>query len=54
MEQITNAGLYLFYLLSDSKTVGPVASCKGAVTGSHVPVTFSTNTNMTGGDHIAG
>ena len=53
MEQITNAGLYLFYLLSGSKAAEPVASCKGSVTGLHVPATISKNTNMTGGEYIA-
>lgn len=54
MEHITNAGLYLFYLLSGSKAAGPAAICKGSVTGLHVPVTTSINTNMTGGEHNAG
>lgn len=53
MEQITNAGLYLFYLLSGSKAAEPEVSCKGSVTGLHVPVTSSINTNMTGGEYIA-
>ena len=52
MEQITNAGLYLFYLLSGSKAAEPKPSCKGPVTGLHVPVTSSINTNMTGGEYI--
>ena len=51
MEQITNAGLYLFYLLSDTKAAEPAASCKGSVTGLNVPVTSSINTNMTGGEY---
>nr|DAP36212.1 MAG TPA: hypothetical protein [Caudoviricetes sp.] len=51
MEQITNAGLYLFYLLSGSKSADPVASCKGSVTGLDVPTTTSINTNMTGGEY---
>ena len=51
MEQITNAGLYLFYLLSGTKAVEPAASCKGSVTGLHVPVTSSINTNMIGGEY---
>lgn len=50
MEQIINAGLYLFYLLSDTKAAEPAASGKGAVTGLHVPVTSSININMTGGE----
>ena len=54
MEMITNAGLYLFYLLSESKAAEPAASCKGSVTGLHVPATTSINTNMTGGNHIVG
>ena len=53
MEQITNAGLYLFYLLSGSKASESTASCKGSVTGLHVPATSSINTNMTGGEYIA-
>lgn len=54
MEMITNAGLYLFYLLSGSKSAEPEASCKGPVTGLHVPATIAINTNMTGGEHVAG
>lgn len=50
MKQITNAGLYLFYLLSGPKAADPEASCKGSVTGLHVPATSSINTNMTGGE----
>ena len=53
MEQITNSGLYLFYLLSGTKAAEPAASGKGSVTGLHVPVTSSINTNMTGGEYIA-
>ena len=52
MEQITNAELYLFYLLSGSKAAEPKASCKGSVTGLNVPATSSINTNMTGGEYI--
>ena len=52
MEQITNAGLYLFYLLSGSKAAEPEVSCKGLVTGLHVPAASSINTNMTGGEYI--
>ena len=52
MEQITNSGLYLFYLLSGTKAVEPTVSCKGSATGLHVPVTSSINTNMTGGEYI--
>ena len=51
MEQITNAGLYLFYLLSDTKAAEPAASYKGTVTGIHIPVTSSINTNMAGGEY---
>lgn len=51
MEQITNFGLYLFYLLSGSKAAEPKASCKGAVTGTSICVTSSINTNMTGGEY---
>ena len=51
MEQITNAGLYLFYLLSGTKAAEPAASYKGAVTGLHAPVTTSINTNMAGGEY---
>lgn len=54
MERITNAGLYLFYLLSNSKPAEPRANCKGTVTGLNVPVTSSINTNMVGGGHIVG
>lgn len=53
MEQITNTGLYLFYLLSGSKSVEPEARCKGSVTGLHAPATTSINTNMTGGEYNA-
>ena len=53
MEQITNAGLYLFYLLSGSKAAEPEVSCKGSVTGLHVPVTSSINTNMISVYYIA-
>ena len=53
MQQITNAGLYLFYLLSGTKAAEPVASCKGSATGLNVPVTSSINTNMAGGEYIA-
>ena len=53
MEQITNSGLYLFHLLSGTKAAEPAASGKGSVTGLHVPVTSSINTNMTGGEYIA-
>lgn len=49
METITNAGLYLFYLLSGSKAVDPAADCKGSVTGMHIEGTTSINANMTGG-----
>ena len=52
MEQITNSGLYLFYLLSGSKAAEPEVSCKGSVTGLNVPITTSKNTNMTGGEYI--
>ena len=52
MEQITNAGLYLFHLLSGSKAAEPMASCKGSVNGLHVPATLSINTNMIGGEYI--
>ena len=52
MEQITNAGLYLFYLLSGTKAAEPVASCKGSATGLHAPATSSINTNMIGGEYI--
>ena len=52
MEQITNAGLYLFYLLSGSKAAEPEVSCKGSATGLYVPVTSSINTNMIGGEYI--
>lgn len=54
METITNAGLYLFYLLSNSKAAEPQADCKGAVKGLHVPTTMSINTNMIGDEYIAG
>lgn len=54
METITNTGLYLFYLLSNSKAAEPQANCKGTMTGLQVPVTMSINTNMTGGESIAG
>ena len=53
MEQITNAGLYLFYLLSGTKAVEPTASCKGSATGLNVPAASSINTNMIGGEYIA-
>ena len=52
MQQITNAGLYLFYLLSGTKAVEPTASSKGSVTGLNVPATISKNTNMAGGEYI--
>ena len=52
MEQITNSGLYLFYLLSGSKAAEPEVGCKGSVTGLHVPGASSINTNMTGGECI--
>lgn len=54
METITNAGLYLFYLLSNSKTAEPQTDCKGAVKGLRVLATMSINTNMIGGENIAG
>ena len=54
MEHITNAGLYLFYLLSGSKAAEPEVSGKGSVIGSHIPATSSINTNMTGGEYIVG
>lgn len=54
MEQITNAGLYLFYLLSGSKAVEPQTDCKGALKGLRVPTTMSINTNMIGGEHNVG
>ena len=51
MEQITNAGLYLFYLLSDTKAAEPATTGKGSVIGLHVQVTTSINTNMIGGEY---
>ena len=53
MEQITNVGLYLFYLLSGSKAVEPTASSKGSAIGLNVPTISSINTNMTGGEYNA-
>lgn len=53
METITNAGLYLFYLLPNSKAAEPQTDGKGAVKGIGVPATMSINTNMTGGEYIA-
>ena len=51
MRQITISALYLFYLLSGLKAAHPEVSCKGSVTGLHVPATSSINTNMIGGEY---